>query len=106
MTAAADMEDATEKHPVTPCEVIPARELLADMYVELGQFDQALIAYETDLKGHTGRFNALVGAATASLKSGDREKAREYLEQIENTPQLSDIKRPSFLEVKALLNAR
>ncbi|MFI5130396.1 MAG: hypothetical protein ACHQFX_10415, partial [Chitinophagales bacterium] len=35
MKAAADMEDATAKHPVTPCAVIPARELLGDMFLEM-----------------------------------------------------------------------
>jgi hypothetical protein len=34
--SAADMEDASEKNPVTPGEVIPARELLADMLLEMG----------------------------------------------------------------------
>jgi hypothetical protein len=33
MELAAEMEDKTEKHPVTPREVIPARELLGDMYL-------------------------------------------------------------------------
>ncbi|HTM93483.1 MAG TPA: hypothetical protein VL095_13770 [Flavisolibacter sp.] len=37
MSEAADMEEKTEKHPVTPCEVLPAKELLADMLKEMGQ---------------------------------------------------------------------
>ena len=106
MTAAADMEDATEKHPVTPCEIIPARELLADMYMELKHYGPALKAYETDLKGHAGRLNALVGAAVSSLKSGDKEKAHKYLEQIDTTIPLSEVERPSVLEAKAFLKSK
>jgi hypothetical protein len=35
MRAAADLEDSTEKHPVTPAPVVPARELLADFREKL-----------------------------------------------------------------------
>jgi hypothetical protein len=106
MTKAADMEDATEKHPVTPCEVIPARELLADMYMELGQFKEALNAYERDLKGHSGRLNALVGATMASLKSGDPEKTKKYLREMDTTIPISDVQRSSVLEVRALTKTK
>ena len=37
MNFAADMEDKTEKHPVTPGEVIPARELLGDMLLQMNK---------------------------------------------------------------------
>lgn len=79
---AADMEDATEKHSVTPGEVIPARELLADMYLESGQPARALEAYEADLKRHPNRFNGLYGAGQAARKSGDMNKARLYFDQL------------------------
>lgn len=80
--AAADMEDKTEKHPVTPGEVIPARELLGDMLLDLRQYEQALKAYEADLKTHPYRFNALFGAGIAALKAGDKKKAASYFLQI------------------------
>src|SRR5258706_13323455 len=48
MTTAASMEDATEKDPVTPGEVIPARELLGDMFLQMNEPLQALEAYEAD----------------------------------------------------------
>ena len=50
MRAAADMEDAMEKHPVTPGSVIPARELLGDMLLEMHKPSLALEAFESDLK--------------------------------------------------------
>jgi len=50
MNSAADMEDGTEKHPVTPGQVIPAREFLAEMLLQMNLPEKALTAYEADLK--------------------------------------------------------
>lgn len=61
MQQAADLEDATLKHPVTPGEVLPARELLGDMYLALNQRGDALAAYSDDLKSHPKRLNGLKG---------------------------------------------
>ena len=96
MIEAADMEDATEKHPVTPGEVVPARELLGDMYMEHGEFAKALEAYEADLKRHVARFNGLYGAALAAKKSGQNEKAKSYYQQLQAVAQASDGKRGSL----------
>jgi tetratricopeptide (TPR) repeat protein len=82
MTAAADMEDGTEKHPVTPGEVIPARELLGDMFLELNKPQLALEAYEADLKRHVNRFNGLYSAGIAAEQSGDKEKAKMYFKKL------------------------
>jgi tetratricopeptide (TPR) repeat protein len=82
MESAADMEDRTGKHPVTPGELLPARELLADMYAAQAQWQAALAAYEADLKDHPNRFNALYGAGMAAERSGDRQKAGDYYRQL------------------------
>lgn len=82
MEASAAMEDATEKHPVTPGEVIPARELLGDLFMELGEFDKALEAYEADVERHPGRFNGLYGAGLAAEKAGKTEKAIKYFQNL------------------------
>jgi tetratricopeptide (TPR) repeat protein len=78
MDSAADMEDATEKSPVTPGEVIPARELLGDMLIQMGNSAKALEAYQADLNRRPNRFNGLFGAGLAAEKSGDVAKARFY----------------------------
>ena len=82
MKSAADMEDATEKHPVTPGQVVPARELLGDMLSEMGYYPKALEAYQEDLKINPNRFNALYGAGRAAEKSGDKAKAGIYYRQL------------------------
>ena len=82
MTTAADMEDRTEKSPVTPGEVIPAKELLADMLLQLNKPAEALEAYESDLRKHPNRFNGLYGAALAGEKINNIEKAKYYYGQL------------------------
>lgn len=82
MGLAAEMEDKTEKHPVTPGEVLPARELLGDLYMELNQPDKALEAYQADLEKHPNRYNGLNGAALAASKCGQKELADFYAKQL------------------------
>jgi tetratricopeptide (TPR) repeat protein len=82
MNMAADMENKTEKNPVTPGEVLPAKELLADMLLQLSKPAEALDAYEADLKTHPNRFNGLYGAGLASEKIYNTEKAKYYYGQL------------------------
>jgi tetratricopeptide (TPR) repeat protein len=82
MNIAADMEDKTEKSPVTPGEVIPANELLADMLMQLNKPAEALTAYEADIKTHPNRFNGLYGAGLASERANNLEKAKYYYRQL------------------------
>lgn len=78
MEEAADMEDATAKHPVTPGEIIPARELLGDLLLEMNMNKKALAAYEMDLSRHPNRFNGLLGAMMAAQRSNEKEKAERF----------------------------
>jgi tetratricopeptide (TPR) repeat protein len=59
---AANMEDATEKHPVTPGSIIPARELLGDMLAQLGKKEDAIKEYKKSLISTPNRYNAMKGA--------------------------------------------
>jgi predicted Zn-dependent protease len=78
MRGAADAEDATEKHPVTPGAVLPAREMLADLLLELDRPAEALAEFERSLKDSPNRLNGVTGAARAAQLAGDREKAKSY----------------------------
>jgi tetratricopeptide (TPR) repeat protein len=82
MELAANMEDSTSKHPVTPGEVLPARELYADMLLEVHQYDGALQQYERALQKAPNRFNSLSGAGLSAEKSGNREKAANYYNRL------------------------
>jgi len=103
MTEAADIEDATEKHPITPGEVVPARELLGDMYLEMGDYANALKAYEYNLKRHPGRFNGLYGAGLAAQKAGEKEKAVTFFQQLIEIAQPSETKRPTLASAASFL---
>jgi tetratricopeptide (TPR) repeat protein len=78
MNEAADMEDKTQKHSVTPGEVLPAREMLGDLLMELNQPGKALVAYEASLVEHPNRFNGLYAAGHAAELSGQPAKRDDY----------------------------
>jgi tetratricopeptide (TPR) repeat protein len=82
LRAAADLEDSTDKSPVTPGSILPAREMLGDLLLELNQPEKALEAYERSLKDSPNRLNGLSGAARAAQLAGDRTKARAYYVQV------------------------
>lgn len=84
MQLAVNMENKTEKHPVTPGEVLPAGELLGDMLMQMNRPKEALAAYETDMRRHPNRFNALYGAGRAAEKAGNVQKAIYYYQQLSN----------------------
>ena len=82
-TTAADLEDVTQKHPVTPGSLLPARELLGDLLLELGRAGKAAQAYAASLAQQPHRARSLFGLARASEQAGDlataRTRYREYL---------------------------
>lgn len=82
LTAAAEREEKVGKHPVTPGSVLPARELLGDLLVELGRPVEALAAYEASLAGAPKRLNGLAGAARAAELAGDKARARGFYEEL------------------------
>ena len=82
MHAAADLEDATEKHPVTPGSLVPARELLGEMLIEFNDPGQALQAFEASHRVEPNRFKGLYGAARAAAAAGEREKAQALYTQL------------------------
>ena len=73
--AAADLEDGTDKHPVTPAELLPARELEADLLLAAGRYAEAHRAYKATLAREPGRARSTFGAAQAAELMGDRSAA-------------------------------
>jgi hypothetical protein len=77
MRKAADAEDRTEKSPVTPGPIAPAREQLAEMLLETGQAGEAMVEFEKAMTREPGRFRSLAGAMRAALGAKD-PKAKQY----------------------------
>jgi predicted Zn-dependent protease len=103
MRSAADLEATTEKHPVTPGPIIPARELLGDMLIELDQPEQALREFEGSLGDSPNRFNGLFGAARAAELSGDKKKAGDYYAKIVTLTANADSDRSELQKAKKFL---
>lgn len=83
MRAAAEAEDASDKHPVTPGNVMPSRELLGDMLLALGRPAEALAECERSLRRDPNRFHGLAGAGRAAAAAGDRTMARAYYARLQ-----------------------
>lgn len=82
MRAAADLEDTSEKHGVSPGRLVPARELLGDMLLESGQPAEALAQYERAQVRDPNRFRSLHGAGQAAAQAGRRDRARHHFERL------------------------
>ena len=103
MRAAADMEDSTEKRPVTPGAVLPARELLGDMLLETHHPADALKAYETTLRDSPGRFNSLAGAFRAATACGESAAAQRYASALVTLSRDGDTDRPGLAQARLAL---
>lgn len=82
MKWAAELEDGTEKSAVSPGPLAPARELLAEMLLEINQPAQALEQFEITLKKEPKRFRSLYGAAHAAQLTGDHDTSRRYFREL------------------------
>jgi tetratricopeptide (TPR) repeat protein len=68
MRAAAELESSTEKHPVTPGPIVPSRELLAEILLDLGDREAAAAETELVLRDSPNRRNALELLARATAE--------------------------------------
>ncbi|MBI3278784.1 MAG: hypothetical protein HYZ57_02965 [Acidobacteria bacterium] len=103
LRAAADHEDAIDKHPVTPGALLPVREILADLLLESGAAEQAVQEYKAVLKTAPRRFNATAGAARAADKAGDTDTARAYAMQLLEIGKDAEAPRPELAWARAYL---
>ncbi len=104
MKQAADLEDALDKHPVTPGAVLPARELYADMLLSAGRFEEALAAYEETLRISPNRFNSLAGAGIAAEGAGRERDARRHFERLLEIAGDGGTNRPGLARARSMLS--
>jgi len=103
MSEAAALEDSTEKHPVTPAPVIPARELLGELLLDLNRPAQALVEFEASAGHDPNRLNGLLGAARAAELSGDIAKARTLYGRAVTLADRGEPERPELRHAKSML---
>ena len=106
MRSAADHEDKTDKHNVTPGVIVPARELLGGMLLETKQPAEALSQFEAVLRTAPNRFNALAGGGRAAKLSGNDQKAKTYYQTVLAMCEHADGDRPEIREAKSFLTVK
>jgi tetratricopeptide (TPR) repeat protein len=106
MSKAADAEDRTEKHPVTPGVPKPARELYGEMLLDSGKPAEALVAFEATLQKEPNRLGATSGAARAAEKAGDNARAQEYYKKVVAIAGEADASRTEVSEARAYLTRK
>jgi hypothetical protein len=103
---AADLDEKVGKHPVTPGAILPPRELLADLLLELGKPTAALHQYEAALVQAPNRFNGLAGAARAAGAAGQLERQRELQAKLVALGEAATTERPELREARAASTRR
>jgi uncharacterized protein HemY len=105
MRSAADTEDKNEKHIVTPGRILPARELLGEMLLELKRPAEAHKEFEASQIREPNRFHGFAGAARAAAQSGDSSKAKQHYTRLVELVGKSDA-RPEVTRAKEFLAQR
>ena len=98
LRAVSDEEDAEGAEQAG----IPAREMLADMLLQLDRPAEALAEYQASLKSNPGRFDGLAGAAQAAGKSGKKEDSEGYYAQLLKSCAGSNSERPELRQARLL----
>src|SRR5688572_9078909 len=102
MRRAADLEDKSEKHIVTPARLLPARELLGDMLLELKRPADALKEYEASQVREPNRLRGYYGAGLAASQAGNQAKARQHFGKLVELAGKGE-PRPELARARALL---
>lgn len=103
MQAAADREDSTEKHIMMPGRIVPVREMLGELLIELGRPGPALAAFERSQRDDPNRLRNLYGAAHAAALAGDREKARTFYSRLLDQVGSTAVDLPQIVEARAFM---
>ena len=104
MTLAANLEDSTEKSPVTPGQLLPAKEMLGDLLLEMNRPKEALIQYELSLQKCPNRFNSLFGAGKSAELLGDSKKAIFYFAKLQKNCKSSGSNRDRLVHASHVID--
>lgn len=103
LRAAADREDATEKHAVTPGPILPAREVLAMVLLKEAKPTDALRGFEAVLTKEPNRYRAFAGAMQAAERAGDAKKAAVFAERVLEQTSAADSPQPEIAQARRVL---
>jgi hypothetical protein len=103
MRSAADLEDASEKHIAMENRLVPMRELLGELLLEVNDPATALVEFEASLQRVPNRFRSFSGAARAAELAGDRDKAKAFYAKLVALTDKADTDRPEVTHARASL---
>jgi hypothetical protein len=103
---AAEREARTDKHPVTPGPLMPAREQLGEMLLLAGRHAEAEREFLAVQETEPRRFRAVHGAARAAELAGHQETARAQYAQLLEIVARADPGRPEIEQARAYLARR
>ncbi|MBR0939503.1 hypothetical protein [Bradyrhizobium jicamae] len=103
LRAAVDLDATMDKHPATPSSVLPARELLGDLLLDLNQPAAALMEYRAMLSTDPNRFRSLLGEARAAKQMGDAVTARDAYQKLVALSKPDGAMRPELAEATSYL---
>lgn len=106
MHTAAELENSTDKHPITPGELLPANELYGDMLLDAGQYEAAITAYRASLARSPNRFNSLYGVGAAAAAMGDEATATAYYGRLAEMTADARADWPRLQTARAWMNGR
>jgi hypothetical protein len=106
MRAAADLEDASEKHVAMENRLYPMRELLGDMLREHGDAAAALKEYQVSMKNSPNRLRGFYGAAMAANSTGQKKLAAGYWTKLAELTKDADSERWELVQVKHQIAAQ
>lgn len=98
---AADREDSIGIHPGTPGPAVPARELLGDVLLEMGRYEDARTAYGAALRVAPNRARSLFGSAWAAQLLGDHDAAADWFKRYVTLTNKGDGDRPELAVAEA-----
>ena len=102
LAAFRKLADDTDKNDSNP-ETISAREMLADLLMEMKRPQEALVEYQADLKLRPKRFNGLYGAARAAEQAGKQSQANTYYATLLKSCEGGSSTRPELSHAKQLI---
>lgn len=97
---AAKREDATEKHPVTPGPLLPAREILGQALLDQGDAAAAMKQFEAVLAKEPNRYRPMLLAAMSAEKAGDKQSARAHYAKLLQVADGADSTRTELASAK------
>ena len=106
MRTAADREAKTDKHPITPGPLAPAREQLAEMLLMANRPADALVEFEAVQRNEPNRLRSIVGAGKAAEAAGNAEAARRHYARAVEISAKADAARPELVAAKTFVASK